>query len=101
MITREASSTYSNQTGFSYLSRPKEIPVYNLTTDESRRITYGFFFDIANEMKFEIPFQLSLWYPNVDITQNKLWYLINIWLFQWLPAYFIDFLLMIFGQKRL
>lgn len=72
-----------------------------MTQHESRRITYGDFFNVANDMKFEIPFSLSLWYPNVTITQNKLWYWINVILFQWIPAYFVDFLFMLFGQKRL
>lgn len=84
-----------------FLLRPKEIPVYNMTTHETRRVTYGYFFKVANDMKFEIPFSVSLWYPNVEITQNKLWYMLNVLLFQWIPAYFVDFLLMIFGQKRL
>jgi fatty acyl-CoA reductase len=52
-------------------------------------------------MKSQLPFSLSLWYPNVTITQNKLYYLINVLLFQWLPAYFVDFLFLLFGQKRL
>lgn len=64
------------------------------------RITYGEFFKIADNIKHEIPFSLSLWYPNVTITQSRLWYMINVLLFQWLPAYFVDFLLLIFGQKR-
>jgi len=81
------------------LERPKEIPVYNMTTHESRRVTYGYFFDVANDMKFEIPFSVSLWYPNVEITRFKLWYMISVFLFQWVPAYFVDFLLTIFRQK--
>lgn len=81
--------------------RPREIPVFNVTQHESRRITYGEFFKVANDMKAEIPFALSLWFPNVTITQNRLWYYINIILFQWIPAYFVDFLFFIFRQKRL
>jgi hypothetical protein len=79
----------------------KDIPVYNMTLDETKRITYGEFFNIANAMKWEIPFSVSLWYPNATITLNRYWYFLNIILFQWIPAYFVDFLLMIFGQKRL
>lgn len=72
-----------------------------MTQHESRRITYGEFFKVANDLKPEVPFSLALWYPNTAITQNRLWFLINVFLFQWIPAYFIDFLLLIFRQKRL
>jgi alcohol-forming fatty acyl-CoA reductase len=81
--------------------RPKEIPVFNVTQHESKRITYGDFFKVANSMKFEIPFSMSLWYPNCQFTQNKFYYWLNVMLFQWLPAYFVDFLFLVFGQKRL
>lgn len=81
--------------------RSKEIPVYNVTQHASKRITYGHFFKLAESLKFDIPFSMSLWYPNVAITQNKLWYMLNVLLFQWIPAYFVDFLLLLFGQKRL
>lgn len=83
------------------LFRPSEIPVFNVTQSDSKKITYGEFFRVANSVKFEMPFSLSLWYPNCAITQNKLYYWLNVILFQWIPAYFVDFLLLIFGQKRL
>jgi fatty acyl-CoA reductase len=44
-----------------YNFRSKEIPVINITQHKSRRITYGYFFDVANDMKFEIPCMVSLW----------------------------------------
>ncbi|CAG9802080.1 unnamed protein product [Chironomus riparius] len=80
--------------------KSKEIPVFNVTMHELVRMTYGKFFDLSVAMREEIPASISLWYPNVTITLNKFYYLINIILFQWIPAYFIDLLLLIFGQKR-
>lgn len=40
-------------------------------------------------------------YPDGDITTNKIYHTICVTLFHWLPAYFIDFLMFCFGQKRL
>lgn len=48
-----------------------------------------------------MPFSQSLWFPDCTLTTNKFYYQLNALLFQWIPAYFIDFLLLIFGQKRL
>ncbi|XP_070500579.1 putative fatty acyl-CoA reductase CG5065 [Chironomus tepperi] len=81
-------------------TKSKEIPVFNVTMHELVRMTYGRFFDLSVAMKDETPCSVSLWYPNVTLTLNKFYYLINIILFQWIPAIFIDFLLLIFGQKR-
>lgn len=80
--------------------RPKEIPVYNVTLHESRRLTNKFSFDMSNKLRWEMPFSQSLWYPDCTLTTNKFYYQLNALLFQWIPAYFIDFLFLIFGQKR-
>lgn len=81
--------------------KPKEVPVYNLTIHESRKITNGTMMKYAREIGKEFPPSTSLWYPDGDITQNVFIHTIRVFLFQWIPAYFIDFLLFCFGQKRL
>ncbi|XP_070500673.1 fatty acyl-CoA reductase 1-like [Chironomus tepperi] len=80
--------------------RPEDIKVYNLTTHESNTITLGKFFEVVDNMKKHCPLSFGIWYPKVTITQNKLLYYFSIILFQWIPALLVDFLLMIFGQKR-
>ncbi|KAG5685053.1 hypothetical protein PVAND_014255 [Polypedilum vanderplanki] len=80
--------------------RSNEIPVFNVTNHKDVRITYGEFFNLCNAMKFETPCSISLWYPNATLTLNKFYYYFNVLLFQWIPALFIDFLLLLFGQKR-
>ncbi|XP_070491776.1 putative fatty acyl-CoA reductase CG5065 [Chironomus tepperi] len=80
--------------------RPKEVPVYNLTANESNTMSMGEYFKICIDLKYEYPFSAGLWYPNVAITTNEFYYYINVVLFQWIPALLIDFLLMLFGQRR-
>lgn len=64
-------------------------------------MTYGRMFELLNNLKEEVAFSMSLWYPNTQLTQSKLYYAINVFLFQWIPAYFIDFWLWVFRQPRL
>ncbi|CAG9802081.1 unnamed protein product [Chironomus riparius] len=80
--------------------KPKEIPVCNITAHESSKVTYGYIFEQGEKLKFDIPFSQVMWYPNTRITQSKLYYAINVFLFQWIPAYFIDLLVLIFRQPR-
>ncbi|GBP52562.1 Putative fatty acyl-CoA reductase CG5065 [Eumeta japonica] len=59
--------------------RPSDIPVYNITTGDDRTTTWKDVLDIGKATGRKYPFEGPLWYPN---------------------AYFIDFLMLIFGQKR-
>jgi hypothetical protein len=52
-------------------------------------------------LRDEAPFSQLLWCPNLTMTQSKIYYAINVFLFQWIPAYFIDFWLWVFRQPRL
>lgn len=81
--------------------RPSEIPVFHSTWNDDDRMTHQFFFDTANKFKSECPMSMSLWYPNCSTTTNLFVYWLNSILFQWIPAYIIDFLMVIFRQKRL
>lgn len=81
--------------------KAKEIPVFNMTLHESRKITNGKMFKYARELGAKYPGVAGLWYPDGDITQNVVVHTLKVFFFQWLPAYFIDFLLFCFGQKRL
>jgi fatty acyl-CoA reductase len=79
----------------------KEIPVYNVTTHEHAVVEYQKFFDVFNSLKFMYPLSVTFWYPNVTFTQNMYYYWFNVFLFQWIPAYFMDLMLFIFGRKRM
>ncbi|KAL9705373.1 hypothetical protein quinque_008891 [Culex quinquefasciatus] len=79
---------------------PQEIPVYNVTCRETKRTTWKEVLELGKATAYEYPFEAGVWYPDGDITTNKIYHTICVTLFHWLPAYFIDFLMFCFGQKR-
>lgn len=81
--------------------RAPAVPVFNMTLHESRRISNGRLFEYSKELGRQYPVCGGLWYPDGDITSNVYIHTLKVFLFQWVPAYFIDFWLMVFGQKRL
>ena len=81
--------------------RAAEIPVYNMTLHESRKITMNKMLEYARDLRQKYPSYGGLWYPDGDITQNVYLHTFKIIFFQWIPAYIIDFFLLCFGQKRL
>ena len=87
---------HANQT-----ERPTVMPVYNLSVHESKKLTLGEMFGTFKKIGREIPFTGSLWYPNGEPTLNVYVHAINVFFFQLIPAYLIDFLFFCTGQKRL
>jgi fatty acyl-CoA reductase len=81
--------------------KPKTVPVYHLVTHESHKLKYGVIIDVIEEMRFKCPPAIMLWYPNTVLTRNEYYYKFNVFFFQWIPAYVVDFLFAMFGQKRL
>lgn len=82
--------------------RYPETPIYNMTQPQDILcITWGEVLDRAKKMFFDNPFEWILWYPGGNIRTNRLIHNICVFLFHIIPAYFIDFLLLIFGQRRL
>ncbi|CAO1377125.1 unnamed protein product [Diamesa serratosioi] len=77
-----------------------DIPVYNVTCHQSKKITYGKLFDMSREIGYKYPFSMGLWYPNGQMTQNLYVHTFKVIFFQWIPAYLVDFLFFCFGQKR-
>lgn len=81
--------------------KAKEIPVFNITCPESKRTSWGEVLEEGKRIVYEYPFEAGVWYPDGGITTSKIVHTINVILFHWLPAYFIDFIMLILGQKRL
>ncbi|XP_015039178.1 putative fatty acyl-CoA reductase CG5065 isoform X4 [Drosophila pseudoobscura] len=80
--------------------KPAEVPVYNITCADHRKMQWGDVIEMSKDIGYRYPFEAGLWYPDGCITTNKLHHNINVLLFHWLPAYFIDFVLLLLGQKR-
>ncbi|ALC42317.1 CG30427 [Drosophila busckii] len=81
-------------------SRPEEVPVYNITCADHRKMQWGEVIEMSKKIGYQYPMSAGLWYPDGCITTNKVHHSINVVLFHWLPAYLIDFLLLVLGQKR-
>jgi len=80
--------------------KPKEMPVYNLTQGNTATVSWGRVLEIGREIFYKYPFSVMLWYPDGNIRSSKLVHDIYAIFYHWIPAYLIDGLLFIFGQKR-
>lgn len=85
----------------SLTSRPKEVPVYNITVDETKKIKLAECADLFRKIAYKYPLVNALWYPDVQLTTNAFVHKMNLILFQWIPAFIIDFLLLCCFQERL
>ncbi|XP_028037923.1 putative fatty acyl-CoA reductase CG5065 [Bombyx mandarina] len=80
--------------------RPPEIPTFNLTTGDDRNTTWKEVLDIGKATVRKYPFEGPLWYPNGNIRHNKFIHDLCVFFYHLVPAYFIDFLMFLFMQKR-
>ncbi|KAH0534419.1 putative fatty acyl-CoA reductase CG5065 isoform X1 [Cotesia glomerata] len=80
--------------------RPKNIPVYNITQSGVRPISWADVVQKGKTIAYNYPFEAGIWYPDGDIRSSKFIHNLFVLFFHILPAYLIDFLLLIFRQKR-
>lgn len=80
--------------------RPPEIPVYNMSNDAAIKMTWGDVLTIGKQVGYKNPFEGQIWYPDGDIRSSKIIHTLCCFFFHWIPAYFIDFLMLVFRQKR-
>ncbi|XP_067631168.1 putative fatty acyl-CoA reductase CG5065 isoform X1 [Eurosta solidaginis] len=80
--------------------RPQYIPVFNLTVPEAKKRTWKWIMDVGRDLGMKYPFEIGLWYPDGNMSTNKIYHWFCVVMFMWLPAYFIDLLLFLFGQRR-
>ncbi|CAK1554852.1 unnamed protein product [Leptosia nina] len=80
--------------------KPEVIPIYNINSGHQKPTTWGDVLRIGKEYGRKFPLSWPLWYPNGDITTNYPLHEFKRIFYHLLPAYCIDFLLLIMGQKR-
>lgn len=80
---------------------PPEIPVYNMTQHEVKKVTFGTVLEKGRSIVYDYPFEMCVWYPGGDMRRNKFIHNLYVIFTHFLPAYFIDFLMFLFRQKRL
>lgn len=81
-------------------NKSKNIPVYNVTQNSIERMSWGKLVENGKYIVYKYPFDGMLWYPDGNIRRSKWVHNIMHFFFHIIPAYFIDFLLLIFLQQR-
>lgn len=78
-----------------------EIPVYNISNGDIEAMTWGEVLRFGKKLTYDYPFEAGLWFPNGTIRMNPVTHFLVVFFFQIIPAYFIDALLFLCGQKTL
>ncbi|EFN83378.1 Fatty acyl-CoA reductase 1 [Harpegnathos saltator] len=81
--------------------KPASIPVFNLTQNQELPVTWGDILKKGRKIIYQYPFEGQAWYPGGNARSNKFVHYLIVFFFHIIPAYLIDFLMLIFRQKRL
>lgn len=73
----------------------------NISNKNMNQVTWGENLKICHERFLESPLCFALWYPDGSIKSNYYYHMICVALFHYLPAYLIDFLLIVLRRKPL
>lgn len=77
-----------------------ELLVYNSSEPEEHSLTWRQLVKVAKDDALSfVPYDKLLWYPSFALTSNYYWYLINVILFQFIPALLLDLVVIISGRK--
>nr|XP_032525565.1 uncharacterized protein LOC116776470 [Danaus plexippus plexippus] len=80
---------------------PKDVRIFNLTLSGVHKITWREVIELGEKYVNTYPHLMVLWYPGGNIRSYWITHQINLVLTHILPAYFIDFLLLLFRKKPL
>uniref|UniRef100_A0A182PEG6 Fatty acyl-CoA reductase n=1 Tax=Anopheles epiroticus TaxID=199890 RepID=A0A182PEG6_9DIPT len=80
-------------------ARKEDVMYYNLTSSSDNPISWGEVLEKGRKILNENPFCFALWYPDGSIKSNYLYHLLCVIFFHYLPAYLIDFLLLLLRRK--
>lgn len=73
--------------------------ILNATTNQENPISWGDALEIGKKHVLENPFSQPLWYPGGRLTSSRLLHWIAVIFFQTIPAYLLDILLVVTGNK--
>ncbi|XP_076163787.1 putative fatty acyl-CoA reductase CG5065 isoform X2 [Ptiloglossa arizonensis] len=81
------------------LEKP-EKPIYmNVTNGTENPISWGFAVDVGKKYATTYPFTGILWYPGGSLTTMKFYHWLRVVLFHFLPAYMLDTIIVLTGNK--
>ncbi|XP_065217208.1 putative fatty acyl-CoA reductase CG5065 [Planococcus citri] len=79
----------------------KEVGVYNISQNSFENVTWRELLHTCMRALAKYPLDIMLWYPNTDpATKSMFVYTIKCIFLHYLPAYVIDFILLLAGQKQ-
>lgn len=78
-----------------------EVFYVNISDSRSDQVSWGESIEMGKQMFYENPLCMSLWYPDGSVKANYYNHLFCVIFFHYLPAYVIDFMLLITRQKPL
>ncbi|RZC42844.1 NAD binding 4, Sterile, Epimerase, 3Beta HSD, and/or RmlD sub bind domain containing protein, partial [Asbolus verrucosus] len=85
---------------WNYLNHSKQDRFINMTGPSGYIFTWNDIFETCKRInQTEVPFNWVIWYPETFTLKSKIIYKIHLYLFQMLPALFIDGILAILFQK--
>ncbi|XP_030370365.1 putative fatty acyl-CoA reductase CG5065 [Scaptodrosophila lebanonensis] len=79
--------------------KSNQVQFCNLCITSKALMSWGESIETGRKFFYETPLSFALWYPGGSIKKNYYHHLLCVIFFHYLPAYFIDFWLMVFGQK--
>lgn len=77
----------------------KQLKIYNCTSSKRQAITWNQFMELSHNMYKDYPSLKVVWFPGCRMCSNYYVYLVCFFLFQLLPAFFLDMCLLIAGKK--
>ncbi|XP_004518286.1 putative fatty acyl-CoA reductase CG5065 [Ceratitis capitata] len=72
----------------------------NLCISKKALFSWGESIETGKRFFYEYPLSYALWYPDGSIKKNYYHHLFCVIFFHYLPAYLIDFFLLLFGRKQ-
>jgi len=79
--------------------KPNEVAVYSCTTGHRNPLTWGMLEKWAFDSWLKYPPKEMMWYPSSFFTTSDLSFKLNSYIFQQLPAYFLDTIARMTGQR--
>ncbi|CAH1110198.1 unnamed protein product [Psylliodes chrysocephalus] len=79
--------------------KKSEPEVYHLTANRDNAVSWGEALEISKKHVFDYPFSVCLWYPGGSPKSTYLMHAIAAFFFHVIPAYVVDFLLQLTGNK--
>lgn len=83
----------------SLIENQKEVLFVNVCDAGTLGTTWGQSLKISKQLFYDYPMSISLWYPNGSMKRNYFHHWLSVIFLHYLPAYFVDFMLFITGNK--